>query len=118
MIMTVARDPTMQPVVIYVDECEQFFSSSKKDKDGPSRFKKDLLTYKNNALNSSHRVILIGSTNRPENGDIKDFRNFFDKFLYFPYPDYSSRLILWKQYISQQIREGVMASEKMFSGLW
>lgn len=40
MIMTVARDPTMQPVVIYIDECEQFFVTSKKDKDGCNRFKK------------------------------------------------------------------------------
>jgi hypothetical protein len=53
----------MQPVVIYIDECEQFFAGGKKnkDKDGPSRFKKDLLLYKNLALGPEHRVIIIGT---------------------------------------------------------
>mmetsp|Transcript_1053 Transcript_1053/g.1385 ORF Transcript_1053/g.1385 Transcript_1053/m.1385 type:complete len:443 (+) Transcript_1053:1468-2796(+) len=109
MVMTVARDPAMQPVVIYIDECEQFFTGGKKnkDKDGPSRFKKDLLLYKNQALSPEHRVIIIGTTKLPENGDVKDMKAFFDKFLYFPFPDYSSRVLLWKHFLTQQIREGL-----------
>merc|ERR1712070_957473 len=48
---TVARDPTYAPVVIYIDEAEQFFpagggkKSKGVDKDGPGRFKKDLQLY-------------------------------------------------------------------------
>ena len=114
MAFTIARDPTMQPVIIYIDECEQFFTGGKKnkDKDGPSRFKKDMLLYKNQALQPEHRAIVIGSTKAPENGDLKDLRGFFDKFLYFPYPDYSSRRLVIKYYLEQQVLEGLQAIEK------
>lgn len=113
MAMTVARDPTMQPVVIYIDECELFFTGGKKnkDKDGPSRFKKDLVLYKNQALGPEHRVIVIGTTKQPENGDLKDMRSFFDKFIYMPYPDYASRCLIWKFYLESQIRAGLPKSD-------
>lgn len=109
MVMTVARDPAMQPVVIYIDECEQFFTGGKKskDKDGPSRFKKDFLLYKNQALEAEHRVIIIGTSKNPENGDTKDLKGFFDKFLYMPYPDYASRVLIWKHYLAEKIYEGM-----------
>ncbi len=85
-----------------------FFGGKKnKDKDGPSRFKKDLLLYKNQALGPEHRVIIIGTTKSPENGDVKDMKSFFDKFLYMPYPDYSSRVLIWNHYLSQKIRDGL-----------
>jgi len=110
LVMTVARDPSMQPVVVYMDQCEQFFAGggkkSKGDKDGPSRFKKDLLLYKNQAIEKQHRIIVIGTSKNPENGDVKELKNFFDKFLFFPYPDYSSRVLIWHCYISEQIRSG------------
>eukprot|EP01041_Mallomonas_annulata_P004376 gene4375-8717_t len=108
MVMTVARDPSMQPVVIYIDDCEAFFTGGKKskgDKDGPSRFKKDLLLYKNLALTQEHRVCIIGTSKQPEFGDQKELRSFFDRFLYLPYPDYSSRLMLWETYLHRQITE-------------
>lgn len=117
MVMTVARDPAMQPCVIYIDECEQFFSGGKKnkDKDGPSRFKKDLLTYKNQALGPEHRVIVIGTSKNPENGEIKDLKGFFDKFLYMPYPDYASRVLIWKHYLAEKIREGLVHDQQVRS---
>ena len=113
--MKVATDPTMQPVVVYVDECESFFTGGKKnkDKDGPSRFKKDFNTYKNQALGPEHRVVCIGTTKTPENGDMKDFKAFFDKFLYMPYPDYASRLMTWQHYLDLQIRDGLRKNEEM-----
>jgi hypothetical protein len=90
------------------DECEQFFTGVKKgrDKEGPSRFKKDLLLYKNLALGPEHRVIIIGTSKEPENGDLKELKGFFDKFLYFPYPDYSSRRLVLRYYLEYQICEG------------
>lgn len=113
LVMTVARDPAMQPVVIYIDRCDEFFLGGKKakaDKEGPARFKKDLITYKNNALELDHRVVIIGTTKNPENGDLKDCKNFFDRFLYTPYPDYSSRVLIWKHYIQEQLRAGHKAA--------
>ena len=114
MVMTVARDPAMQPVVIYIDECEQFFTGGKKskDKDGPSRFKKDFLLYKNQALEAEHRVIIIGTSKSPENGDTKDLKGFFDKFLYMPYPDYASRVLIWKHYLAEKITEGLRSPDQ------
>ncbi|CAM9928211.1 unnamed protein product, partial [Choristocarpus tenellus] len=55
MAFTVARDKSMSPVVIYLDDCDQIFASGGKkgksvDKEGPSRLKKDIITYKNQAL--------------------------------------------------------------------
>jgi SpoVK/Ycf46/Vps4 family AAA+-type ATPase len=107
----------MQPVVVYIDECESFFTGGKKnkDKDGPSRFKKDFNTYKNQALGPEHRVIVIGTTKTPENGDLKDFKAFFDKFLYMPYPDYASRHMVWKHYMEEMIRQGLRKGEEMLA---
>lgn len=115
MVMTVARDLAMQPVVIYIDECEQFFAGGKKnkDKEGPSRFKKDLITYKNQALGPEHRVIIIGTTKQVELADGKDLKSFFDKFLFMPYPDYASRVLLWRHYIQQKIRDGLVFNDNM-----
>lgn len=89
----------------------EYFRDYSKDKDGPSRFKKDLMTYKNQALTNEHRVIIIGTTNKPENGDVKEFRSFFDKFLFFSYCDYSSRLMLWNHFLSAQLRDGLKKSD-------
>ena len=109
MIMTVARDPTMQPVIVYIDECEKFFTGGKKmkDKDGPARFKKDFLLYKNQALSNEHRCIIMGTTNLPEDGDLKDMKTFFDKMIYMPYPDYASRYSIWKYYLIERVIQGL-----------
>jgi hypothetical protein len=115
MVMKVAMDPTMQPVVIYIDDCEQFFTGGKKnkDKDGPSRFKKDLQYYKENALTNEHRVVILGTTKSPEMGDMKDLRSFFKKILYMPYPDYASLCLIWRHYLEQQIRKGLPQPDKL-----
>ena len=99
--MTIARDNIIQPVVIYFDECEKLFSGGKKnkEKDGYSRFKKDLMLYKKQALTNKHNCIIICTTNLPEECEIKDIKLFFDKFIYFPYPDYPTRILLWKHYL-------------------
>lgn len=46
MLMTVARNANMAPVVIYMDEVEKVFVKGKKKSSGPERFLKDLLDYK------------------------------------------------------------------------
>merc|ERR1719263_1317219 len=108
MLYCVSRDVKNAPVVIYMDQCDQFFVGGGKkaknaDKDGPGRFKKDLMLYKNSAFVKEDRVVIIGCTSTPEKGDVKDMKNFFDKFLYMPYPDYPSRLMLWRKFIKDQL---------------
>jgi SpoVK/Ycf46/Vps4 family AAA+-type ATPase len=88
--------------------CTQVFSGGKKgkaDREGPSRFKKDLLTYKNQALSKIHRAIVIGTSKHPENGDVKELMHFFDKFVYVPYPNYASRLLMWRHFLAKAITD-------------
>merc|ERR1719174_3575873 len=103
MVYCVAKDIKNAPVVIYMDQCDQFFAGGGKkskgvDRDGPSRFQKELQIYKA-AFTKEDRVIIIGATSSPEKGDLKNMKNFFDKHLYMPYPDYPSRLMLWRKFI-------------------
>jgi hypothetical protein len=93
------------PVIVYMDECEKFFEAGGKkqkvDKNGPTRFKKDFLSYKNLGYKPIDRVLFIGSTRSPEKADKKDLKAFFDKFLFFPFPDYQTRLLLWKTFTKE-----------------
>ena len=123
MAFTVAKDPTYAPVVIYIDDAQDFFENPKKkgkdkpDKNGPIKFQKDLMIYKNQALTVEDKVIVIGSTREPEKADPKllkwkgktgkpEKQGFFEKFLYFPYPDYPDRVMLWRKFITKMLREG------------
>lgn len=112
MVMTVARDPELQPVVIYIDECEKMFPRGKvaKLQDGLSKLKKDLLTYKRDALTSEHRCLIIGTSSKPEEADTKDLRAFFDKFIYAPYPDYATRVTMWRQYLFDAVKDVYLPS--------
>lgn len=51
------------------------------------------------------RVIIVGCTSKPEAGDAKEFKNFFQKFLYVPAPDYASRLMLWHHFIRERLEQ-------------
>lgn len=115
MAFTVARDPSMAPAVIYIDECDQMLAKGagkgKKAKsaggdEGPARFKKDLLTYAGNALGLEHRVIIIGCSSEPQGGDPKDIKSLFDKKLYLPKPDYASRVMIWQKAIMEALTLG------------
>eukprot|EP00937_MAST-01D_sp_MAST-1D-sp2_P003479 g3479.t1 len=79
--------------------------------------KKDLLAYVKDAMKLSDRVIFIGATSDPMEGEIKDFRTLFGgnptepekdngRALYVPYPDYASRLMIWRRAIEEAISHG------------
>lgn len=51
------------------------------------------------------RVIIVGCTSKPEAGDAKELKNFFQKFLYVPAPDYASRLMLWHHFIRELLEK-------------
>jgi SpoVK/Ycf46/Vps4 family AAA+-type ATPase len=46
-------------------------------------------------------VTIIGCTSEPDSGSKKEFKKFFDKALYFPFPDYSTRRLMWKTFIEK-----------------
>lgn len=97
MIFTVAKEKAYAPVIIYLDNCHEFFLGKSAKLDlvrnqtqmnnivskrvgGPpidaemQRFQKPLLIYKNLALKREDRVLVIGCTNMPESADVKLLR--------------------------------------------
>ena len=106
-VMLVAKE--YQPSIIYIDEAEKVWPAKKKGKNGkkkkdpsaPSRIKKTLAKWKAKFLNDKTRVTIIGCTSEPDSGSKKEFKKFFDKALYFPFPDYSTRRLMWKTFIEE-----------------
>ena len=52
-------------------------------------------------IDDKTRVTIIGCTSEPEEGSKKDFKKFFDKTIYFPFPDYTTRRLMWKSFIER-----------------
>ena len=129
MAFTVAKEPAFAPCVIYLDDASHFFKAKKKGKkakkggDEPAagakvvpdvqRFQKELIRYKNQALKQEDRVIIIGACTDPEVSDVKllkwsgkgkpEKQGFFEKFLFFPYPGYPDRVMLWKHFVKKSL---------------
>lgn len=45
------------------------------------------------------RVMFIACSNKPYEGSAKDMKNFFEKKLYFPYPNYATRKLLFTRFV-------------------
>ena len=124
MAFTVAREKEYAPVIILLDNCHEFFAGKPKkgkkaDKDDAggmdmSRFQKDLLIYKNQALKKEDRVLVMGCTNKPDRADLKlikwkgpkgkpEKQGMFERSLYFPRPGLADRAILWKALIQRRV---------------
>lgn len=122
MIFTVSKEKSLSPVIIYLDDCHEFFLGKPKKKGENSdainmamkRFQKDLLIYKNQYLTKEDRVLVIGCTNMPDAGDMKllkwkgpsgkaEKQGFFEHALYFPTISNSSRSLIWKDAIRRKV---------------
>merc|ERR1712187_560568 len=106
MVFFVAANKNMSPVVIYFDEAEKIFKKGKKKSTGAERIKQHIMDYKKRYLTKKDRVIIIGNCNKPwdiGDSDVKDVRNFFDKYLYVPWPQYSSLCRLWSTLIEKAL---------------
>lgn len=104
-----------QPSIIYIDECHKVWPGKKKkgkkkkggakkkkvDSQDPKRIKKAVKKWKERFLSEKKRITIIACTSEPENGSMKDFKNFFDKAVYFPFPDYTTRRLMWKTFIER-----------------
>ena len=120
-VMLVAKE--YQPSIIYIDEAEKVWPAKKKGKKGkkkkdpsaPSRIKKTLAKWKAKFIDDNTRVTIIGCTSEPDSGSKKEFKKFFDKAIYFPFPDYSTRRLMWKSFIEE--RGGVLRPEFPLSTL-
>lgn len=105
MAFEVAKDASLGPAVIYIDEVEKMIpgpppkGKPKPDPNGPARFKKELPVYIN-SLTAEHAVTVIGCSSAPEEADPKSLSDCFDRFIHVPLPDYATRLQAWKREIN------------------
>lgn len=88
------------PSIIYIDGIEMVFAKKvpKDDTSDPKRIKKDLLKSIKLIKDGSEKVILIATTSKPWDSDVKAMLSIFDKLIFCPKPDYSSRMLMWKTY--------------------
>lgn len=109
MVMRAAKE--YQPSLIYIDECEKVWPAKRKgkkkaqkkakknDQTQPQRIKKALKKWRPKWIDDKTRITIIGCTSEPESGSKKDFKTFFDKAIYFPFPDYTTRRLMWRSFI-------------------
>lgn len=110
MVFIVAK--AFEPSIIYIDEAEKVWPAKKKKKKGqkkptkdqasrdPARMKKALAKWRAKWVTEETRITIVSCTSEPQEGNKKDFRKFFDKAIYFPFPDYTTRRLMWKTFIT------------------
>ncbi|GAB1866288.1 DRC11 protein [Camponotus japonicus] len=87
----------LQPSVIFMDDAEKPFVKKvpKTDKTDPKRLRKDLLKLVK-SIAGEDRILLIGTSNKPWDGDQKLLYQTYDKIIYIPRPDYGTVSLIWK----------------------
>jgi len=104
--MIVAKE--YQPSIIYIDECEKVWPAKKKGKKKKRRrlilqilleLRRRLSSGKLSSLMILQGSLSLGALVNLYGGSKKDFKKFFDKSIYFPFPDYTTRRLMWKTFI-------------------
>ncbi|KAF4020481.1 hypothetical protein G4228_011688 [Cervus hanglu yarkandensis] len=98
----------LQPSVIWIGNAEKtFYKRVPKDEEemDPKRIKKDL-TKALRLLSPGDRVMLIGTTDRPQVAEMKGLCHTYERILLLPRPDYASRYVLWRHMIEAQGAKG------------
>uniref|UniRef100_A0A8C8T966 IQ motif containing with AAA domain 1 like n=1 Tax=Peromyscus maniculatus bairdii TaxID=230844 RepID=A0A8C8T966_PERMB len=93
-----------QPSVIWIGNTEKtFYKKIPKEERrlDPKRIKKDLMKA-TKLLSPGDRVMLIGTTDRPQLAELKGLCRFYERILFIPRPDYASRYVLWKRMIENR----------------
>ncbi|XP_057647197.1 IQ and AAA domain-containing protein 1-like [Chionomys nivalis] len=101
-VFKVAR--VLQPSVIWIGNTEKtFYKKVPKEERlmDPKRIKKDLMKA-TRLLSPGDRVMLIGTTDRPQLAEMKGLCRFYERILFIPRPDYASRYVLWKRMIENR----------------
>uniref|UniRef100_A0A3B4DM20 ATPase AAA-type core domain-containing protein n=1 Tax=Pygocentrus nattereri TaxID=42514 RepID=A0A3B4DM20_PYGNA len=100
MVLKVARQ--LQPSVIWIGDAEKSFYKKvpKAEKEmEPKRLKKDLPKVVK-SIKAEDRVLLVGTSRRPFDADLKPLCKVYKKIILIPRPDYASRMILWKELLA------------------
>ena len=92
------------PSIIFIDNVEMVFAKKvpKDDTSDPKRIKKDLLKNIKAIKDPAEKVILIGTSSKPWDSDVKSMLPLFDKILFCPKPTYASRIHLWRNFIQEK----------------
>nr|AAI38000.1 4931409K22Rik protein [Mus musculus]AAI45793.1 4931409K22Rik protein [Mus musculus] len=109
----------LQPSVIWIGNTEKtFYKKVPKEERtmDPKRIKKDLMRA-TKQLSPGDRVMLIGTTERPQLAEMKGLCRFYERILFIPRPDYASRYVLWKRMIESQGRGVQLTSSLDVSAL-
>ncbi|XP_029930624.1 dynein regulatory complex protein 11 isoform X2 [Myripristis murdjan] len=97
MVLKVARQ--LQPSVIWIRDAEKTFYKkvprTEREME-PKRLKKDLARALK-SLRPEDRVLLVGTSRRPFDAELKPFCKVYKKIILIPRPDYASRLVLWRE---------------------
>ena len=110
MVFVVAKE--YQPAIVYIDEAEKIWPSKKKKKKGqkkakkndmsdPKRIQKALSKWRTKWINDETRITIVCCSSEPQNANKKKLKKFFDKAIYFPFPDYTTRRLMWRTFIYQ-----------------
>ncbi|XP_026708219.1 dynein regulatory complex protein 11 [Athene cunicularia] len=101
MVLKVAKQ--LQPSVVWIGDTEKIFSKAvpkAEEENNPKQLEKFLPKFLK-ALKAQDRVLLVGTTNRPFDANLKPFCKVYQKIILIPRPDYASRFVLWKHIILQ-----------------
>ncbi|XP_077169701.1 dynein regulatory complex protein 11 isoform X2 [Paroedura picta] len=101
MVLKVAKQ--LQPSVIWIGDTEKTFYRKvpKAEKEmEPKRLKKQLPKFLK-SVKTEDRILIVGTTKRPFDAEIRPFCKVFKKIVLVPRPDYASRFVLWKHIIQQ-----------------
>lgn len=80
-----------------MDDAEKPFVKkvAKTDKTDPKRLRKDLPKLVK-SITGEERILFIGTSNKPWDGDPKLLYQTYDKVIYIPRPDYGTVSFVWK----------------------
>ncbi|KAI8774492.1 IQ and AAA domain-containing protein 1 [Biomphalaria glabrata] len=100
LIMKVGK--ALEPSVFWIDQCEKMFLK-KKDKTDPAKPTKwvKILNKTIKKIKNGDRMLLIGTTKRPNLAKQKSLAKFFKKTIIVPLPDYGSRYQIWQHFIGE-----------------
>jgi SpoVK/Ycf46/Vps4 family AAA+-type ATPase len=95
-----------QPAIFYFDNAEQIFLNPKAKNaiknPNAQRLKKLFISYVK-LIKSEDRILFLGCTNLGAHLNMKEYKQMFDKSIYFGLPSYSDRYKIWKTFIRKKI---------------
>ncbi|KAG9339519.1 hypothetical protein JZ751_023661 [Albula glossodonta] len=94
----------LQPSVIWIGDSEKTFYKKvpKTEKEmEPKRLKKDLQKVLK-SIKPEDRVLIVGTTRRPFDADLKPFCKVYKKIILIPRPDYATRLTFWTRVLQER----------------